>query len=761
MEGIELRIKGKVQGVGFRPFVWLLANRHNLRGDVNNDGQGVLIRLLAPTEQQLKHFLHDLQTQLPPLALITDIQQHEKRWENPPHFTGFEIRESENNAMDTQIVPDAATCPACLNDLFDRNNRRYHYPFTNCTHCGPRFTIIKAIPYDRKNTSMVSFPLCADCAAEYKNPADRRFHAQPNACPVCGPHVWLVDKRGNLADEKTPIKTTALLLQRGRIVAVKGIGGFHLACDATNANAVQLLRERKRRPTKPLAVMVPDLSFLTDLTEAETTLLTSTAAPIVLLAKHKVPLLAEQIAPKLNEIGVMLPSNPLQHLLLREANRPLVMTSANPSAQPPILGNESAVQNLSDLADYFLCHNRDILQRADDSLVRAAFDGTETLRRARGYVPDETLLDHHSPRNVLALGSDLKNTFCLLRQNKAIVSQHIGDTANEKVRSQLEANIALFCQIYQFKPELIAIDAHRGYFTHEVGKQLAAQYQIPYVEVLHHHAHIVSVMAEHHCHEQVIGLALDGIGMGENGQLWGGECLLADEKATYYLGGLPAVALPGGDLAAKQPWRNWLAHLQQFVPNWRDIVAQTCADHDWQLLATVIERKINSPLISSAGRFFDAVAFGLGITPPQLSWEGEAACQLEVLAEQSARARLPLNEINLPTLMPLNSENKLDLAVFWQTWLALNASAADKAFIFHYALAEGFAILARQQAERHGCKTIVLSGGVWHNRLLRRLVRENLAEFNVLSAHQFPMGDGGLSLGQVVIAGQFNESKTE
>ncbi|QEH45417.1 carbamoyltransferase HypF [Aggregatibacter actinomycetemcomitans] len=761
MEGIELRIKGKVQGVGFRPFVWLLANRHNLRGDVNNDGQGVLIRLLAPTAQQLQHFLHDLQTQLPPLALITDIQQHEKRWENPPHFTGFEIRESENNAMDTQIVPDAATCPACLNDLFDRNNRRYHYPFTNCTHCGPRFTIIKAIPYDRKNTSMVSFPLCADCAAEYKNPADRRFHAQPNACPVCGPHVWLVDKRGNLADEKTPIKTTALLLQLGRIVAVKGIGGFHLACDATHTNAVQLLRERKRRPTKPLAVMVPDLSFLTELTEAETTLLTSTAAPIVLLAKHKVPLLAEQIAPKLNEIGVMLPSNPLQHLLLREANRPLVMTSTNPSAQPPILGNESAVQNLSDLADYFLCHNRDILQRADDSLVRAAFDGTETLRRARGYVPDETLLDHHSPHNVLALGSDLKNTFCLLRQNKAIVSQHIGDTSNEKVRSQLLANIDLFCQIYQFKPELIAIDAHSGYFTHEVGKQLVAQYQIPYVEVLHHHAHIVSVMAEHHCHEQVIGLALDGIGMGENGQLWGGECLLADEKAAYYLGGLPAVALPGGDLAAKQPWRNWLAHLQQFVPSWRELVAETCADHDWQLLATAIERKINSPLISSAGRLFDAVAFGLGITPPQLSWEGEAACQLEVLAEQSTLARLPLNEIDLPILMPLNNENKFDLAVFWQTWLALNAYVADKAFIFHYALAEGFATLARQQAERHGCKTIVLSGGVWHNRLLRRLVRENLAEFNVLSAHQFPMGDGGLSLGQVVIAGQFKESKTE
>ena len=781
MQGIELRIKGKVQGVGFRPFVWLLANQYDLRGDVNNDGQGVLIRLCEPTEQQLQQFLHDLQMKLPPLALITDIQQHEKHWENPPHFEGFEIRESENNAMDTQIVPDAATCPACLKDLFDPTNRRYHYPFTNCTHCGPRFTIIKAIPYDRKNTSMADFPLCLDCAEEYKNPANRRFHAQPNACAVCGPHVWLSDQQGELIDEKTPIKTTALFLQQGKIVAVKGIGGFHLACDATQAHAVQLLRDRKHRPTKPLAVMVPDVSFLKDLTETEIRLLTSTAAPIVLLAKHKVPSLAEQIAPQLNEIGVMLPSNPLQHLLLREVNRPLVMTSANPSGQPPVLENPSAVDKkqrflnvgyangpegvnkrtselmnkcLSDLADYFLCHNRDILQRADDSLARAAFDGIETLRRARGYVPDETLLDQYSPRNVLALGADLKNTFCLLRQNKAIVSQHIGDTSNEKVRSQLEANIALFCQIYQFKPELIAIDSHAGYFTHEVGKRLATQHKIPYVEVLHHHAHIVSVMAEHHCHEQVIGLALDGIGMGENGQLWGGECLLVDEKNCRYLGGLPAVALPGGDLAAKQPWRNWLAHLHQFVPNWQEIAAQTCANYDWQLLAKAIERNLNSPRISSAGRLFDAVAFGLGITQPQLSWEGEAACQLEVLASQSALASLPFDKREIPILMPLNTENKLDLAHFWQAWIALDSSNADKAFIFHYALAEGFAHLASQQAERHPCKTIVLSGGVWHNQLLRRLIKEQLAEFKVLSAHQFPMGDGGLSLGQAVIAAQ-------
>ena len=761
MKGIELRIKGKVQGVGFRPFVWLLAKQYALRGDVNNDGQGVLIRLLEPTAQQLQQFLHDLQHKLPPLALITDIQQHEKHWENPPHFEGFEIRESENNAMDTQIVPDAATCPACLADLFNPTNRRYHYPFTNCTHCGPRFTIIKAIPYDRKNTSMADFPLCPDCAEEYKNPADRRFHAQPNACAVCGPHIWLIDKKGRLIDKKTAIKTAALLLQEGHIIAIKGIGGFHLACDAANPVVVQLLRDRKRRPSKPLAVMVPNLNVLTDLTEQEIEQLTSTAAPIVLLPKHKAPPLAEQSAPKLNEIGVMMPSNPLQYLLLKEADRTLVMTSANPSGQPPVLDNQSAVENLSDLADYFLCHNRDILQRADDSLVRLAFDGVETLRRARGYVPDETLLDQNSPRNVLALGSDLKNTFCLLRQNKAIVSQHIGDTSNEKVRSQLEANIALFCQIYQFKPELIAIDAHAGYFTHEVGKRLAEHYQIPYVEVLHHHAHIVSVMAEHHCHEQVIGLALDGIGMGENGQLWGGECLLVDEKHYRYLGGLPAVALPGGDLAAKQPWRNCLAHLHQFVPNWQEIAAQTCADYDWRLLAKAIECNLNSPRISSAGRLFDAVAFSLGITPPQLSWEGEAACQLEVLATQSDLSDQHQQDIKLPTLMPINADNKLELTTFWQAWIALNASPADKAFIFHYALAQGLSCLARQQANQHHCNTIVLSGGVWHNQLLRRLVKENLTEFQVLSAHQFPMGDGGLSLGQAVIASfQFNEIET-
>ena len=755
MNGIELRIKGKVQGVGFRPFVWLLANEYGLKGDVNNDGQGVLIRFVNPEKKSLTHFLKDLQEKLPPLALITDIQQYKKHWENLPHFTKFVIRESENNAMDTQIVPDAPTCPACVEDLFNPENRRYHYPFTNCTHCGPRFTIIKKIPYDRKNTSMSDFPFCPDCEHEYKNPADRRFHAQPNACPVCGPHIWLQDTEHQLATHQTALKQTALLLKEGKILAIKGIGGFHLACDAQNFDAVQLLRDRKHRPSKPLAVMVPSLDFLQNLTETEIKLLTSTAAPIVLLQKNKVSNLAKNIAPNLNEIGVMLPSNPLQHLLLREINQPLVMTSANPSGEPPVLDNESAVKKLNNLADFYLCHNRDILQRADDSLVRASFDGVETLRRARGDVPDAILLKTENIKNILALGSDLKNTFCLLKHDKAVVSQHIGDTANELVQQQLENNIDLFCQIYQFKPDLIAVDAHSGYFSSKTGKNLAKKLSVPYVEVLHHHSHIAAVLTEHHCHEKVIGLALDGIGMGANGQLWGGECLLVDGEQSQHLGGLPAVALPGGDLAATQPWRNWLAHLQKFVPNWRDIAAKTCSELPWEPLSNAIERNLNSPLISSAGRLFDAVAYGLGIVGDKLSWEGEAACYLEALATQSDFIKDEKSAVNIQVKMPIKN-NQLDLATFWQNWLDYDDSKENKAFVFHYALAKGFAELACQQAKRHNCKTIVLSGGVMHNQLLRRLLKQALAEFNVLSAHQYPMGDGGLSLGQAMIAARLS-----
>lgn len=763
MNGIALRIKGKVQGVGFRPFVWLLANKYQLKGDVNNDGQGVLIRFCEPDENNLSRFLSELKNNLPPLAEITEIYQNSIILPDA-EYSEFIIRESENNKMDTQIIPDAATCSHCLQDLFDPQNRRFHYPFTNCTHCGPRFTIIKAIPYDRKNTSMASFPFCSHCEAEYKNPADRRFHAQPNACADCGPHIWLSNQQGLIATHEKALKQTALLLQQGKIVAIKGIGGFHLACDARNESAVNLLRQRKHRPTKPFAIMVKNVDMLQAITPEERQQLCSSATPIVLLSKSKVPQICDQIAPHLAEIGVMLPSNPLQHLLLAQVAAPLVMTSANACGQPPVLTNEQALLDLADLADAYLCHNRDILQRADDSLVRVAFDGLETLRRARGYVPDETLLEQQSTQQILALGSDLKNTFCLLRQNKAVVSQHIGDTANERVQQQLIDNIGLFQQIYQFKPDMIAIDAHPGYFSSQVGKNFATQFNLPYQEIIHHHAHIVSVMAEHHCQAPVIGLALDGIGMGEKNQLWGGECLLVDQQQYQHIGGLPTVALPGGDLAAKQPWRNWLAHLQQFVPNWQSIAEHKLAEYPWQSLSKAIEKGINSPIISSTGRLFDAVAYSLGIAPAQQSWEGEAACQLEALARQSQFAPHLVagsntkSAVDFAVKIPLLSQQDktyLDLATFWQTWLSPEnqmMNSADKALVFHYALAQSFAQLARQAAITHHCQNIVLSGGVMHNVLLRYFLKDNLREFNVLSAHKFPMGDGGLSLGQAVIA---------
>ena len=753
MNGVELRIKGKVQGVGFRPFVWRLANQYQLKGDVNNDGQGVLIRLLTPNPHQLVAFLTELQRSLPPLAKITEIQRTEKHWENLPHFETFIIRESENNAMDTQIIPDAATCSACLKELFDPDNRRFHYPFINCTHCGPRFTIINAVPYDRKNTSMAIFPFCPNCEKEYKTPTDRRFHAQPNACPTCGPHIWLQDQTQNIADHEMALKQTALLLVQGKIIAIKGVGGFHLACDATNSAAVQLLRERKRRPSKPLAIMVPDLDFLTDLTQQEIDVLNSPASPILLLKKNKVANVCEQIAPNLNEIGVMLPNNPLQHLLLREINRPLVMTSANPSGEPPVLDNQSAVKFLNHLADFYLCHNRDILQRADDSLVRIAFDGLETLRRARGYVPDENLLEVKNRHHILALGADLKNTFCLLKGDKAVISQYIGDTENEKVRTQLSENLNLFQRIYQFSPTMIVADKHPAYFSTKLGKQLAINQKRPFVQILHHHAHIASVMAEHHYSKPAIGIALDGIGMGENQQLWGGECLLVTPTECRHLGGLPAVALPGGNIAAIQPWRNWLAHIKAFVPHWKKLASETCQSYSWQILSNAIDQKLNCPRASSTGRFFDAIAYQLGIAPATLSWEGEAACYLETLASRSRLMSQSAVEIRefLPIYLPIKN-NVFELAHFWQKWLKYEADKADKAFAFHFALAEGFSRMASLQAKKNNCDTIILSGGVMHNQLLRRLIKQNLSDFNLLSAHHFPMNDGGLSLGQAYIA---------
>lgn len=731
--GVQLRIRGKVQGVGFRPFVWQLAQQLQLHGDVCNDGDGVVVRLLEDPAL----FIRELHAHCPPLARIDSVESEPFRWEEPP--MEFSIRQSAGGTMNTQIVPDAATCPECLTEMNTPGERRYRYPFINCTHCGPRFTIIRAMPYDRPFTVMASFPLCPQCDNEYRDPYDRRFHAQPVACPACGPHLsWL--SGGHQAEKEAALQAAVEMLKAGGIVAVKGIGGFHLACDARNSDAVARLRARKRRPAKPLAVMLPDASGLPD---AATRLLNTPAAPIVLVDKQHVSSLCDDIAPGLAEVGVMLPANPLQHLLLQELNCPLVMTSGNLSGKPPAINNEQALEDLQDIAEGFLLHNRDIVQRMDDSVVR---ESGEMLRRSRGYVPDALALPpgFHQVPPILCLGADLKNTFCLVRGEQAVISQHLGDLSDDGIQHQWRDALRLIQNIYDFTPQRLVRDAHPGY----VSSQWASEMNLPTEIVLHHHAHAAACLAEHGWPldgGDVIALTLDGIGMGDAGALWGGECLRVNYRECEHLGGLPAVALAGGDLAAKQPWRNLLAQCLRFVPDWQRYPETAGVQRqNWNVLARAIERGINAPLASSCGRLFDAVSAALNCAPESLSYEGEAACALEALASQCAGVKHPVT-------LPL-AGHQLDLATFWSQWLNWQATPAERAWAFHDVLAHGFATMLREQATARGIDTLVFSGGVMHNRLLSARLAYYLADFTLLFPQLLPAGDGGLSLGQGVIA---------
>ncbi|MDV0595395.1 MULTISPECIES: carbamoyltransferase HypF [unclassified Enterobacter] len=725
--GVQLRVRGKVQGVGFRPFVWQLAQSLQLTGDVCNDGEGVLVRLAGNGGA----FTARLRQDCPPLARIDAIDTQPFTWRRVPEK--FTIRHSAGGTMDTQIVPDAATCPACLAEMRDPRERRYRYPFINCTHCGPRFTIIRAMPYDRPSTSMATFPLCEPCETEYRNPADRRFHAQPVACPDCGPELeW---RAGDIITTRESALSAAVeMLKNGGIVAIKGLGGFHLACDALNPQAVALLRSRKQRPAKPLAVMIPQAKALPT---AIQTLLCSPVAPIVLTPKVCLPALPDEIAPGLDSVGIMLPANPLQHLLMLDCQRPLVMTSGNLSGKPPAISNQQALDELGEIADGFLLHNRDIVQRMDDSVLLQ--DGT-MLRRARGFVPDAITLPAGF-RNIPAMlctGSEMKNTFCLVRGNQAVLSQHFGDLSDEGVEAQWRLALAVMQQIYTFQPERVVCDAHPGYHS----RQWAHEQALPVDTVLHHHAHAAACLAENGWPldgDDVIALTLDGIGMGENGALWGGECLRVNYCVCEHLGGLPAVALPGGDLAALQPWRNLLAHCLAFVPDWQHYPETRAVQRqNWPLLATAIGRGVNAPLASSCGRLFDAIACALGIETQR--YESEAACRLEALASQCDGVVHPVT---------LSVDN---LSLFWQQWLNWQAEPCERAWAFHDALAKGLAQLVKLHAMRLSLSTVCFSGGVLHNRLLRARLRHYLSDFTLLFPSRLPAGDGAISFGQAVVA---------
>ena len=622
----------------------------------------------------------------------------------------------------------------------DPRERRYRYPFINCTHCGPRFTIIRSMRYDRPATSMAAFPLCAPCEAEYRNPADRRFHAQPVACPDCGPALeW---RAGDVtAAGEAALGAAVKTLKNGGIVAIKGLGGFHLACDARNLQAVATLRSRKQRPGKPLAVMIPNADALPASIQG---LLGTPAAPIVLTPKAWLPAFPDAIAPGLDAIGIMLPANPLHHLLMQDCRHPLVMTSGNLSGRPPAITNEQALEELGEIADGFLLHNRDILQRMDDSVLDR--DGA-VLRRARGFVPDAVTLPagFDNIPAMLATGAEMKNTFCLVRGNQAVLSQHFGDLGDDGVEAQWRSALAVMQQIYAFQPQRVVCDAHPGYHT----RQWAQEQALPVETVLHHHAHAAACLAENGWPRDggdAIALTLDGTGMGENGALWGGECLRVNYLECERLGGLPAVALPGGDLAARQPWRNLLAHCLAFVPDWQQYPeTRAVQGQNWSLLATAIQRGVNAPRASSCGRLFDAVACALGIDTQ--TWEGEAACRLEALASQCAGVDHPVT---------LDADN---LAQFWQQWLNWRAEPSARAWAFHDALAKGLADLAAFHARRLSLSTICLSGGVLHNRLLRARLRHYLSDFTLLFPSRLPAGDGAISFGQAAIAAARSCSK--
>ena len=768
LKGVSIRVRGLVQGVGFRPTVWRLAKRFGLTGDVGNDSEGVLIRAFGhPTV--IVEFEVALASEAPPLARIDLIEKASLAGKAPPDFR---IVASRGGAVTTGVVPDAATCAECVADIRDPSNRRYRYPFTNCTHCGPRLSIFRAIPYDRASTSMAAFEMCPKCIAEYRDPSNRRFHAQPNACPVCGPKVWLEEPDGRhklIEPHRDAIEAAAALIDSRAIVAIKGIGGFHLACDARNADTVARLRERKHRTHKPFALMARDLTMIHEyakLSDTERALLEQPTAPIVLLdQKENGAKLAPGIAPAQSTLGFMLPYTPLHHLLFEDVSHPLVMTSGNRSDEPQCIANDDASARLAGIADAFLMHDRDIVNRLDDSVARVMAGKPRVMRRARGYAPSPLPLPQGFDRAppILAMGAELKSTFCLLGKGRAIVSQHMGDQEEAATHADYRANLKLYQEIFRFEPELIAVDAHPEYHSTQWGQSIAREAGLPVETVHHHHAHVAAVLAEHGLPLEtgpVIGIALDGLGLGEKGELWGGEFLLADYRSCRRVAAFTPVALIGGAKAMREPWRNALAHLHTCL-GWERVeklysdveIIQRLKQKSVAAALQMMERGLNTPPSSSAGRLFDAVAAMLGICFDAASYEGQAAIELEALA---APAMGRAAEGYRGTLVE-GDPARLDWTPLWCGILEDLAAAIDAPLIaarFHLGLAETLAETATAFAQKNGCKTIVLCGGVFQNKLLLEATIEALGAhaIEVLAPSLFPAGDGAISLGQAAIA---------
>jgi len=754
---VHISVRGVVQGVGFRPFIYQLATRHNLRGWVRNTSEDVRIEVEGES-RDIERFLRGLREQAPPLSHIEDIAVIPGP---PASHDKFEIRFSIAEEGKYQLVsPDIATCPDCLREIFDPEDRRYRYPFTNCTNCGPRFTIIDDIPYDRPNTTMKSFRMCRECQREYDDPLDRRFHAQPNACPVCGPQLELSDAKGNPITCDDIISKTSQLLKQGKIIAVKGLGGFLLACDATSEKAVNRLRQRKKRPARPLAIMVASLDGVRrhcEVSNEEARLLSSPGSPIVLMKWKSDTTISKAVAPGLEYLGVMLPYTPLHHLLLRETGLPLVMTSGNISEEPIARDNDEALRRLGGIADYFLVHNRDIYARYDDSVTIAERDVPRFVRRARGYAPYPIHLTYNS-KQILGCGAEEKNTFCLTRDNFAFVSQHIGDMENMETLEHFTDTIALYQRLFRIEPEIIAHDMHPEYLPTKYAKELAARDGIKLVPVQHHHAHIASCLADNGIEGPVIGVSFDGTGYGTDGKIWGGEFMVADYKEFTRMAFLEYLPLPGGALAIKKPYRTAIGYLLSLgidldrqLPFLKNIDPR-----EIEIIESQIEKGINAPLTSSIGRLFDAVSALIGVRGV-IEYEAQAAIDLETLAVKAVNesARYPFF---IKKHDDINTIKVHDLFAAILNDLHNHTPRARIAARFHNTVAQMILEMCQKISPKTGITGVALSGGVFQNRLLLRKVVSLLesAGLEVYTHRQVPCNDGGISLGQVVIA-QFNE----
>lgn len=731
-QAVSIRVRGQVQGVGFRPFIWQLAREFGLRGRVWNDPEGVAIEAAGAA---LEAFVAAIPARAPKLARVDAVEVSDFAGTLPE---GFEIAESRGRGAATRVTPDAATCPDCAAEIRGTGRRR-GYAFTNCTHCGPRFTILRGLPYDRGQTTMAAFPMCADCAAEYADPSDRRFHAQPVACPACGPRLWL--EVGGAESPGDPLALAVARLRAGQVVAVKGLGGFHLACDAENADAVARLRARKRRPAKPFALMGnrAALDRVAVLGPADLALLQDPAAPVVLVPSRGV--LPEGVAPGMACLGVMLPHTPLHHLLCDAFGGVLVMTSGNLSGEPQVVGNDEARQKLAGFADAFLMHDREIARRLDDSVERS--DPPMVLRRARGRVPGTLPLPpgFDGAPQVLALGGQMKGAICLAKDGQALLGHHLGDLDDALCAEEFGKAVTDYTALFDHRAALVAVDAHPGYRATQAGRAMG----LPLAEVFHHHAHLAACMAENGWPlggGKVAGIVLDGTGLGPDGTIWGGEVLLGDYLGFQRQAWLAPAPLPGGDRAAREPWRNALMRLDQAgLADWADVLF---AAQPRALMRQAAAKGINAPLSSSAGRLFDAFAAVLGICPDGLSYEGEAAMRLEAMAEGAG-----------PGLPFAVAGGMIDPAPLWPVVrrdLAEGVAPALLAWRFHEGLAQAFAAVARGLVQRGEAQAVALSGGCFQNALLHHLTLRALGDVPVLVHRTTPANDGGLALGQAVIA---------